>query len=81
MVKFCASAGIAIDFGDGSSSGMGLAQSGDCPAGGTSIVAHTYASAGTYHLRGLPCPGSHNTDCGKIAEQASAVEIVVTAAQ
>jgi hypothetical protein len=80
-VMFCASAGTAIDFGDGTSSAMGMAQSGDCPAGGTSYVKHIYTAAGTYQLRGLPCPGSQNTNCGEVAKQASAVKIIVTPAR
>ena len=80
-VTFCASAGVAIDFGDGTSSAMGLAQSGDCPVGGTSHIKHIYTAAGTYQLRGAPCPGSQNTNCGEVAMQASAVKIIVTPAQ
>ena len=39
-VTFCSIAGVGIDFGDGTSSGMDMAQSGDCPAGSsfTSMV-------------------------------------------
>jgi len=79
-VAFCASAGIGIDFGDGVSSGMGIAQSGDCPEGVTSYTKHTYTAAGTYRLRGTPCPSStHGAVCGAVAQQASAITITVTA--
>jgi hypothetical protein len=80
-VTFCSVAGIGIDFGDGTSSGMDMAQSGDCPAGGsfTSMVRHTYTAAGSYQLRGFPCPSStHGNECGQVARQASAVKITVT---
>jgi hypothetical protein len=80
-VTFCASAGVAINFGDGTSSAMGMAQSGDCPVGRTSHIKHTYTAAGTYQLRGAPCPGSQNTNCGEVAKQASAVKIIVAPAQ
>jgi hypothetical protein len=78
MVTFCSSAGIAIDFGDGTISAMELAQGSDCPAGASSHVRHTYAAPGTYQVRGLPCPGSQNTNCGEAARLASAVRIDVT---
>jgi hypothetical protein len=77
-VTFCASAGIALDFGDGTGSAMDLAQS-ECPVGSTSHIRHTYGAPGTYHVRGLPCPGSQNTNCGEVAQQASAVMITVVA--
>jgi hypothetical protein len=80
-VKFCASAGIGIDFGDGMSSGMGIAQSADCPAGETSYTTHTYTAPGTYQLRGLPCPSQHDIVCGGVAAQASATTITVTPAR
>jgi hypothetical protein len=80
-VKFCASAGIGIDFGDGMSSGMGIAQSVDCPAGETSYTTHTYMAPGTYQLRGLPCPSQHDIVCGGVAAQASATTITVTPAR
>jgi PKD repeat protein len=76
-VTFCASVGIALDFGDGASSAMGMTQRGECPAGLTSYLSHTYAAVGTYQLRGLPCPGSMYTTCGAVAQQASAVQITV----
>ena len=67
-VTFCASAGIVINFGDGTSGSMGIAQSGECPAGSLSVVRHTYAAAGTYQLSGLPCPSStHGESCGEVA--------------
>jgi hypothetical protein len=76
-VRFCASAGIGVDFGDGVSSGMGP-PSGACPRGGVSVT-HTYTAAGVYRLRGFPCPGSQNTNCGEVAQKAAAVVITVTA--
>jgi hypothetical protein len=78
-VKFCATAGIGIDFGDGTSSGMGMAQRGDCPAGVNSYATHTYVTAGIYQLRGFPCPGVNAASCGAVAAQASAIRITVTA--
>jgi hypothetical protein len=80
MVKFCAMAGITIDFGDGASSGMDIAQSSDCPTGFGSYTTHTYATAGVYQLRGIPCPGVNAAVCGAAADQASAVKITVTSA-
>ena len=81
-VTFCASAGIGIDFGDGASSGMGIAQSGECPMPNATITRHTYAAAGTYRVRGLPCPSAtHGASCGAAAQQASAVTITVTPAR
>jgi len=74
-VTFCSSAGIAIDFGDGTISAMDLAQGNECPTGASSHVQHTYAAPGTYQVRGLPCPGSQNTNCGETARLASAVRI------
>lgn len=78
-VKFCASAGIGIDFGDGTSSGMGLAQSGDCTAVDASFTTHLYSKPGAYRLRGFPCPGIHASHCEAVARQASALTITVTA--
>jgi PKD repeat protein len=77
-VTFCASVGIALDFGDGVSAAMGMAPSGECPAGVTSSIRHTYAAAGIYQVRGLPCPGSMYTTCGLVAQMASAIQITVT---
>jgi hypothetical protein len=79
-VRFCASVGIAIDFGDGTSSAMGMPPSGTCPVGEV-YSTHTYVAPGTFNLRGLPCPGSLNTNCGEVSQKASAVVITVTAAQ
>ena len=80
-VKFCASAGIVIDFGDGIRSGMQGARSGDCPAGLSTFVLHTYTAPGTYHLRGFPCPSSMlNPECGEAAGQAATVNVTVTRA-
>jgi hypothetical protein len=78
-VTFCASAGIVINFGDGTSGSMGIAQSGECPAGSLSVARHTYAAAGAYQLSGLPCPSStHGASCGEVARQAGTVTINVT---
>jgi hypothetical protein len=80
-VTFCASAGIGIDFGDGTSSGMNIAQNGkngNCPTGGSSYATHIYTVPGTYQLRGFPCPSPNDTICGEVAQQASAVKIAVT---
>src|SRR5437667_5400024 len=52
-VKFCASAGVVIDFGDGTHSGMGAAAPGECPAGLNSYVSHTYTIPGEYRLSAL----------------------------
>jgi PKD repeat protein len=80
-VTFCAFAGIAIDFGDGTSSAMGMAQGGDCPAGASSMTKHTYVAAGSYQLNGFPCPSSaHGMICGEVAQQAGTVKITVTPA-
>jgi hypothetical protein len=80
-VKFCASAGIVIDFGDGTRSGMQGARSGDCPAGLSTFVLHTYTAPGTYHLHGFPCPSSMlNPECGEAAGQAATVSVTVTRA-
>ncbi len=76
-VKFCASAGIAIDFGDGTSSAMGKTQNGDCPGNVHSYTSHTYPIPGTYHLHGFPCP-SHNSMCGAVAKKANMITIIVT---
>src|SRR6266705_3519319 len=81
-VAFCASAGIGIDFGDGTSSAMGMARHGDCPAGSSSHTTHTYTAAGTYQLSGFPCPSStHGSNCAEMARQASTVKITVTIPQ
>ena len=78
-VKFCASAGISIDFGDGTSSGMGGVQDGDCPAGLSSYTSHTYTRPGVYRLRGSPCPGSAlHPACAEAASQAGMISIIVT---
>jgi hypothetical protein len=77
-VKFCASAGIGIDFGDGTTGGMGIARSGECTEGEPSYVTHTYVAAGTYQLRGFPCPSPHGAICGGVAQQAGEVRITVT---
>jgi len=75
-VKFCASAGIVIDFGDGTRSGMQGARGGACPAGLSTYVLHTYTAPGTYHLRGFPCPSSMlNPECGEAAGQAAGVTV------
>lgn len=80
-VRFCASAGISLDFGDGSGSGMGVPLNGDCPPGLSTYVSHTYTVPGTYHLRGLPCPSSMlHPECGQAAAQAGLVTIAVTGA-
>ena len=80
-VKFCASAGIVIDFGDGTRSGMQGARSGDCQAGLSTFVLHTYTAPGTYHLRGFPCPSSMlYPECGEAAAQAGTVNVTVTRA-
>lgn len=77
IVKFCAAAGIAIDFGDGTSSGMQAAAPRDCP-GFSNSAFHMYTRAGIYHLRGGPCPSSAlHPECGEAAEEASAVVITV----
>jgi hypothetical protein len=81
-VTFCASAGIGLDFGDGTSSGMGLAQSGDCPGGSPVMVKHLYAQAGTYRLSGFPCPSSAREEsCREAARQAATVTITITSAR
>lgn len=80
-VTFCASAGIAIDFGDGTSVGMGPAPAGACPAGLSTYALHTYAAPGAYHLRGSPCPSSVlHPGCGEAAVQANEVTITVSGA-
>jgi hypothetical protein len=78
-VTFCASAGIGLNFGDGTVSQMGIAQGDECPKGPTSVVRHTYTAPGTYQIRGFPCPGAHAATCGKVAEMAGTVTIIVTA--
>jgi len=81
IVRFCASAGINIDFGDGTSSGMQGERNGDCPAGLSYFVSHTYTAPGIYHLRGFPCPSSMlHLECGEAAGQASSVTVTVTGA-
>ena len=81
-VTFCASAGITIDFGDGTSSGMGIARNGDCPMANSLMTRHTYTTAGDYQLTGLPCPSStHGESCGEVARQASSVKIIVAPAR
>ena len=81
IVRFCASAGITIDFGDRTSSGMQGARDGDCPAGLSYFVSHTYTAPGIYHLRGFPCPSSMlHPECGDAAGQASSVTVTVTGA-
>ena|SRR5579883_1627579 len=75
-VKFCASAGIAIDFGDGASSGMGIAPAGACPADAPMYVTHVYGAPGKYRLHGSPCPVPDRA-CGVVAERANAVTIIV----
>jgi hypothetical protein len=80
-VRFCASAGITIDFGDETSGGMVEATRGECPSGLTASTTHTYTSPGSYQLRGIPCPGVNAAACGAAAAQANAVKITVMAAQ
>ena len=80
-VKFCASAGIGIDFGDGTSGSMGIAQKGDCPPEAFSYTTHTYREPGQYRLRGFPCPSAHDVVCGQVARLASAITITVMAAR
>jgi hypothetical protein len=81
-VTFCASAGIGLDFGDGTGGGMGLAQSGDCPGDSPAMVKHTYARAGTYRLSGFPCPSSARAEiCREEARQAATVTITITSAR
>jgi hypothetical protein len=78
-VAFCAAAGIAIDFGDGTSSGMQMSSPGDCPPGLANYASHTYREPGAYRLRGVPCPSSAlHPECGQAAEQANSVTITVT---
>ena len=80
-VKFCASAGIVIDFGDGTRGGMQGARRGDCPAGLSTFALHTYTAPGTYYLRGFPCPSSMlNPECAEAAGQAGTVNVTVTRA-
>jgi PKD repeat protein len=78
VVKFCASAGIAIDFGDGTNGSMTIAQEGTCPHPDSVFTTHTYEKAGAYRLRGFPCPGVNASRCGAVAGQANAVTIEVT---
>ena len=75
-VTFCSSAGIGVDFGDGTYS-MGPAPTGACQSGQSGFT-HTYTQPGNYQLRGAPCPSPHDVVCGGTAEQASAVKITVT---
>lgn len=78
-VTFCASAGISIEFGDGDSSGMSVAESGTCPVGSPMTARHTYASAGTFQLRGFPCPSAADENpCAEVARIAGTVKITVT---
>lgn len=80
-VKFCASAAIVIDFGDGTRSGMEGARGADCAAGLSAVVSHTYTAPGTYRLRGFPCPESMlHHECGDAAAAASKTTITVTRA-
>ena len=79
-VTFCSAAGISLNFGDGATSGFGLAKRGDCRLlGATAVmVRHTYAKPGTYQLRGMPCPGSSGADvCAAVAQQANGMKIIV----
>jgi hypothetical protein len=78
IVEFCASAGIGIDFGDGTSGGMGIAPEGRCPRPGSVFITHKYESTGAYKLKGFPCPGFNAVHCGAVASQANAVTIEVT---
>jgi hypothetical protein len=78
-VKFCAIAGISIDFGDGTSGGMGVARSGDCPIGLLSYTSHTYTAPGLYRLHGSPCPSSVlHPACAEASQLAGTVSITVT---
>ena len=77
-VTLCASAGILIDFGDGSRSGLAMPQDGVCATAGSVFVKHTYTMPGTYQLRGFPCPSPHAEVCEEVAHQASKVSITVT---
>jgi hypothetical protein len=76
-VTLCASAGIVIDFGDGSRSGLGMPPNGVCPTAGSVFAKHTYTTPGTYQLRGFPCPSPHAEVCEEVAQQASKVSITV----
>ena len=78
IVEFCASAGIGIDFGDGTSGGMGIAPEGTCPRPGSVFITHKYENTGAYKLKGFPCPGINALHCGAVASQANAVTIEVT---
>ena len=79
LVKFCASAGIAINFGDGAGSGLGAPPRGVCPSEAPMYATHVYTAPGIYRLVGSPCPSASGGDvCGEVAQQASAVTIVVT---
>jgi hypothetical protein len=77
-VKFCASAGIGIDFGDGTSGGMGPAQTGDCSKPAAVYATHVYEKPGTYKLGGFPCPGVNAAQCGAVADQARTLTVTVT---
>jgi len=77
IVKFCASAGIGIDFGDGTSAGMGIAPEGTCPQPGSAFTTHKYENTGAYKLKGFPCPGGNAIHCGAVASQANAITIEV----
>ncbi len=78
IVEFCASAGIGIDFGDGTSGGMGIAPEGRCPRPGSVSTTHNYQNKGAYKLKGFPCPGVNAVQCGAVASQANTIIIEVT---
>ena len=78
IVKFCASSGIGIDFGDGTSGGMGVAPDGTCPRPESAFTTHSYEHPGAYKLKGFPCPGVNAASCGAVAGQANAIAIEVT---
>ena len=77
-VKFCASAGIGIDFGDGTSGGMGPAHAADCAKPAAVFTTHVYEKPGTYKLGGFPCPGVNAAQCGAVADQAKTLTVTVT---
>jgi len=80
-VKFCAFAGISIDFGDGSSSGLGKAKSGDCPGDAPLVTTHSYGTPGVYRIGGAPCPSAElHPLCGEVANLANTITITVTRA-
>jgi|SRR5579872_2594979 len=78
IVEFCASAGIGIDFGDGTTGGMEIAPEGTCPRPGSVFTTHKYENTGSYKLKGFPCPGINAIQCGAVAKQATAIIIEVT---